>query len=98
VPEMPESGAAMIAPLLSVWARTMSRLRRYSDWMESGRLSMRGRGCQSALIQRRRHDAAAHADSVVVTTAFGSPSQANLQRLGFSIVHTRTLWRLLDMD
>ena len=60
--------------------------------------AMRGRGCQSALIQRRRHDAAAHADSVVVTTAFGSPSQANLQRLGFTIVHTRTLWRLLDAD
>ncbi len=59
---------------------------------------MRGRGCQSALIQRRRHDAAADADSVVVTTAFGSPSQANLQRLGFTIVHTRTLWRLLDTD
>jgi hypothetical protein len=58
----------------------------------------RGRGCQTALIQRRLHDAAALANSVVVTTAFGSPSQANLQRLGFSIVHTRTLWRLLDMD
>jgi predicted GNAT family acetyltransferase len=56
----------------------------------------RGRGCQSALIQRRLDDAAAEADSVVVTTAFGSPSRANLQRLGFSIVHTRTLWRLLD--
>jgi hypothetical protein len=33
--------------------------------------------------------------SVVVTTAFGSPSQANLQRLGFALVHTRALWRRL---
>lgn len=60
--------------------------------------AVRGRGCQSALIQRRMHDAAASANSVVVTTAFGSPSQANLERLGFGIVHTRTLWRPLDKD
>jgi hypothetical protein len=33
------------------------------------------------------------APAVVVTTAFGSPSQTNLQRLGFTVVHTRTLWR-----
>lgn len=59
---------------------------------------MRGRGCQSALIDRRLRDAAATSQHVVVTTAFGSPSQANLQRLGFGIVHTRTLWRRLDED
>jgi hypothetical protein len=59
--------------------------------------AMRNRGCQSALIRRRLHDAAATAQQVVVTTALGSPSQANLQRLGFSIVHTRTLWRPLAM-
>jgi predicted GNAT family acetyltransferase len=57
--------------------------------------AMRGRGCQSALIQRRLRDAATSAAKVVVTTTFGSPSQTNLQRLGFSIVHTRTLWRPL---
>ena len=56
--------------------------------------AMRDRGCQSALIRRRLHDAAATGHAVVVTTAFGSPSQANLQRLGFRIVHTRRLWRL----
>jgi ribosomal protein S18 acetylase RimI-like enzyme len=56
---------------------------------------LRGRGCQSALIRRRLRDAAAVADQVVVTTAFGSPSQANLERLGFAIVHTRALWRRL---
>jgi len=60
--------------------------------------SMRGRGCQRALIQRRLRDAAATANDVVVTTAFGSPSQTNLQRLGFGIVHTRALWRRLDRD
>jgi ribosomal protein S18 acetylase RimI-like enzyme len=59
---------------------------------------MRNRGCQSALIQQRLHDAAATSSYVVVTTAFGSPSQANLQRLGFTIAHTRTLWRPLHHD
>ena len=57
---------------------------------------LRGRGCQSALIRRRLRDAAAVADQVAVTTAFGSPSQANLERLGFAVVQTRTLWRRLD--
>lgn len=56
---------------------------------------MRNRGGQGALIRQRLHDAAATARTVVVTTAFGSPSQANLQRHGFRIIHTRTLWRLL---
>jgi hypothetical protein len=56
---------------------------------------LRGRGGQGALIARRRRDAAAVAGQVVVTTAFGSPSQANLERLGFGIVHTRALWRRL---
>jgi hypothetical protein len=58
--------------------------------------ALRGRGGQSALIRRRLQDAAAVADQVVVTTAFGSPSQANLERLGFAMVHTRALWRVLD--
>jgi hypothetical protein len=57
--------------------------------------TMRGRGCQSALIRRRLGDAAAAAHPAVVTTAFDSPSQSNLQRHGFGIVHTRTLWRRL---
>jgi len=54
--------------------------------------AMRNRGCQGALIKRRLHDAAT-AHRIVVTTASGSPSQANLIRHGFHIVHTRTLWR-----
>jgi hypothetical protein len=60
--------------------------------------ALRGRGGQGALIARRRRDAAAVAGQVVVTTAFGSPSQANLERLGFRIVHTRALWRRLPGD
>ena len=57
--------------------------------------AMRNQGCQSALIQQRLQDAATVAQPAVVTTAFGSPSQANLQRHGFRIVHTRALWRPL---
>jgi hypothetical protein len=57
---------------------------------------LRGRGCQSALIRCRLRAAAAAAGQVAVTTAFGSPSQANLERLGFAIVHTRALWRRLE--
>lgn len=56
--------------------------------------AMRNRGCQGALIRKRLHDAAT-APRIVVTTASGSPSQANLLRHGFRIVHTRTLWRQL---
>jgi N-acetylglutamate synthase-like GNAT family acetyltransferase len=54
---------------------------------------MRQRGCQSALIQRRLHDAAPGTRTVVVTTALGSASQSNLRLHGFHTVHTRTLWR-----
>ena len=42
-------------------------------------------GSQSALIRQRLHDAAVVAHQIVVTTAFGSPGQANLQRRGLSI-------------
>jgi hypothetical protein len=55
--------------------------------------TMRNRGCQGALIRRRLRDAAAVANPVVVTTAVGSPSQANLERHGFRVAHTRTLWQ-----
>lgn len=52
----------------------------------------RGRGCQTALITRRLADATTDSDIVVVTAALGSPSHANLTRLGFRITHTRTAW------
>jgi hypothetical protein len=57
--------------------------------------AMRNHGCQGALIRRRLRDAAHAAGEAVVTSAFGSPSHANLERLGFRLAHTRTLWRPL---
>lgn len=55
----------------------------------------RRRGCQNALITRRLADGAKVTDLAVVTTAYGSPSQANLERAGFHLTHTRTAWRPL---
>ena len=57
--------------------------------------SFRRHGCQSALITRRLADAARFTDLAVVTVAFGSPSHANLERVGFNQTHTRTAWRPL---
>ncbi|MBF9066848.1 GNAT family N-acetyltransferase [Streptacidiphilus fuscans] len=53
----------------------------------------RRHGCQSALITHRLADAAKVTDLAVVTVAYGSPSQLNLERAGFRITHTRTTWR-----
>jgi hypothetical protein len=55
----------------------------------------RRHGCQSALITRRLADAAKVTDLAVVTVAYGSPSQTNLERAGFHLTHTRTAWRPL---
>ena len=52
----------------------------------------RERGAQAALIQQRLTDAAEQSELVVVTTAFTSPSQRNLERFGFSLAHLKTLW------
>ncbi|WP_025273360.1 GNAT family N-acetyltransferase [Haloglycomyces albus] len=52
----------------------------------------RKRGCQAALVERRLSDAAEHSDLAIATTAFASPSHANLARQGFHISHTRTTW------
>lgn len=52
----------------------------------------RERGAQAALIKRRLMDAAEESELVVVTTAFASPSQRNLERFGFSLAHLKTLW------
>ena len=53
----------------------------------------RRHGCQSALIARRLADAAVLTDLAVVTVSPGSASQANLERAGFRVTHTRTAWR-----
>lgn len=54
----------------------------------------RGRGVQTALIAHRL--AQAHAQSceyVVATAAFASPSHHNLERAGFRVLQTKSLWR-----
>ena len=56
----------------------------------------RRHGCQSALIAHRLADARTTTDLAVVTVAYGSPSQANLERAGFHLTHTRTAWRPLN--
>lgn len=56
----------------------------------------RRHGCQNALITRRLADASMLTDLAVVTVAYGSASQANLERAGFRQTHTRTAWRPLN--
>jgi hypothetical protein len=55
----------------------------------------RRHGCQGALIAQRLADASKHSDLAVVTVAYGSASQTNLERAGFQTTHTRTSWRPL---
>lgn len=53
----------------------------------------RRRGVQTALLATRLHDAVlAGADIAVVTTAPGSTSQRNVQRHGFHLLYTRTVF------
>jgi hypothetical protein len=52
----------------------------------------RSRGCQQALIGHRLGEALA-CSIVTVTTAYASPSQNNLERLGFHVLHTKTIWK-----
>jgi hypothetical protein len=52
----------------------------------------RSRGCQQALIGHRLGEALA-CSIVTVTTAYASPSQNNLERLGFRVLHTKTIWK-----
>jgi ribosomal protein S18 acetylase RimI-like enzyme len=54
----------------------------------------RGRGAQTALIGARLADAARSNELVVVTTAFASPSQHNLERSGFRVAQIKTIWGL----
>jgi hypothetical protein len=56
----------------------------------------RRHGCQHALITRRLADASTLTDLAVVTVAYGSASQTNLERAGFRQTHTRTTWRPLN--
>ena len=56
--------------------------------------SARGRGLQTALIERRMADAVARGASLVVSLcAFGSTSQRNMHRAGMRLSHLRAVWR-----
>ena len=55
----------------------------------------RGRGCQTALIERRLRDAAAAGCSrASVVAAWGSQSHRNLVRAGFRTAYTKAVWRV----
>lgn len=54
---------------------------------------LRGRGCQSVLLQRRLHDAAElGCDLVFGRGRSGSVSQRNMERAGLRTVFTKTIW------
>jgi hypothetical protein len=54
----------------------------------------RGRGCQSALIERRLSEAAeAGCDAVTSRCAAGSTSQANMERVGMRVAYTKDIWQ-----
>lgn len=56
--------------------------------------SHRGRGVQTALIAHRLAQAHARGcEYVVATAAFASPSHHNLERAGFRVLQTKSLWR-----
>ncbi len=54
--------------------------------------NFRGRGAQTALIHQRLNDAAVCSELTVVTTAFASQSQHNLERVGFRLAQVKTSW------
>ena len=54
----------------------------------------RGRGCQTALIQRRIADAAHAGCTLLVTqTRVGTTSQHNMERAGMRIAYTKAIWK-----
>jgi ribosomal protein S18 acetylase RimI-like enzyme len=54
----------------------------------------RGRGCQTALIERRLRDAAAAGCSLAsVVAMWGSQSHRNLAKAGFRTAYTKAVWR-----
>ncbi|MGQ9489469.1 MAG: GNAT family N-acetyltransferase [Anaerolineae bacterium] len=59
----------------------------------STRLGFRNRGVQTALLVARLTDAvAAGCDLALIHTEPGSPSQRNVERLGFRLAYTGLLW------
>jgi GNAT superfamily N-acetyltransferase len=55
--------------------------------------AMRGRGCQTALLNCRIADAARHGcELLMAQCAFGSVSQQNMQRVGMEMAYTKAIW------
>jgi hypothetical protein len=56
--------------------------------------TLRGRGCQAALLEQRLLDAsAAGADLVVSRCAVGSISQRNIEKAGLVPGYTKSIWQ-----
>ncbi|WP_426446251.1 acetyltransferase [Paenibacillus sp. S-38] len=54
-------------------------------------------GCQSALLLARLEEAVRQECGLLVgQAAFGSPSQANMERIGMKVAYTKALWRRLE--
>jgi len=57
----------------------------------------RGRGCQQALIDRRRRDAVAAGCELIVTLATpGTTSHRNLERGGLGVAYTKVMWTVVS--
>lgn len=58
----------------------------------------RGRGLQTALLNRRIHDAYTEGCEIVVgQCAYGSGSHANMERAGMRLGYSRATWKRLDL-
>jgi GNAT superfamily N-acetyltransferase len=58
----------------------------------------RGRGCQTALLQRRMNDAArSGCDLIVSRCTVGSTSQRNMERVGLRTAYTKVIWQQPDL-
>jgi GNAT superfamily N-acetyltransferase len=61
--------------------------------------AMRGRGCQTALLNRRIAEAARHGcELVTAQCAFGSISHLNMQRVGMQMAYNKAIWTLEPGD
>lgn len=57
--------------------------------------TLRGRGCQKALLNRRLLDAqAAGCEIAVSRCGVGTPSQRNMERTGLRTAYTKSIWQL----
>ncbi|MDQ6418879.1 GNAT family N-acetyltransferase [Paenibacillus sp. LHD-117] len=57
----------------------------------------RGRGCQSALLKARMHDAAELGLKRLYTDVeFGSVSHGNMEKAGFRLAYVNTIWLKID--